>query len=388
MKKINLWNKTILHIDMDAFFAAIEQREDKKLLGKPICIGSKPPSRGVICTCSYEARKYGIHSAMPVSIAYRKCRDAIFIKPRMELYSKISKEIFMLIKELVPEIHQVSIDEAYIDLTGLIPLYDSYEDIAWMIKEKIKEKFNLNCSVGMGVNKLIAKIASDYDKPNGFYVVYPGKEEEFFLNLECRKIPGVGKMAQEKLCLIGINTVGELWDCEYKVINHYFSNNLDHIYFKKILKPQNKPLKEISKNKSISSETTFDTDIPLNGDIFYFIRILSKDMIYKLVDKDLLTDVISIKIRDKDFKTYQKQKKIDYDSLDYDYLIKELNTLFNELIKKIKNKKIRLVGVKFGNLKKNQERLFNNKNEDLQKIVHDINKRFKKNIINKGIIDE
>ena len=195
--------KKILHIDMDAFYASVEQRDNPELLGKPVAVGGSR-ERGVVAAASYEARKYGVKSAMASSIAYRKCPHIIFVKPRFEAYKEASKEIREVFEEYTDLVEPLSLDEAYLDVTENKFDMEFAMDIATEIKQKIKEKTGLTASAGISYNKFLAKIASDYNKPDGFYVITPSMAEKFIEKLPIEKFFGVGKVTAKKKCILKV----------------------------------------------------------------------------------------------------------------------------------------------------------------------------------------
>ena len=202
-----MMQKWYLHVDLDAFFASVEQLDNPELKGKPVIVGGKPEDkRSVVSTASYEARKYGVHSAMPIFQAYKLCPNGIYLRGRMERYSEISYKIMNIFKDFSPDVDQMSIDEAFIDISGTEDLFGKPEEIAFKIKKIIKEQIGLTVSVGCAPSKYFAKLASDINKPDGFFMVKPGEEQNFILNLPLKKIWGVGNKTLETLNKCGINT--------------------------------------------------------------------------------------------------------------------------------------------------------------------------------------
>jgi len=199
----------ILHIDMDAFFASVEELDNPHLKGRCVIVG-KQTRRSVVAAANYEARKFGVHSAMPMYQAKQKCPDAIFLPPRMGRYKELSNKIISLLKEFSPLVEPVSIDEAYLDITGCTRLQGGPAELGLKIKKKIKETLNLTCSVGIAPNKFLAKIASDMDKPDGLTVIKPDKAMQFIESLPIHKVSGVGRKTNKQLELIGIKTLGDV----------------------------------------------------------------------------------------------------------------------------------------------------------------------------------
>jgi len=189
---------------MDAFYASVEQADNPRYIGKPVIIGASPGQRGVVAACSYEARKYGVHSAMPVSQAYARCRDGVYLPVRMSRYQEVSRIIMSAFNDFTPEVTQISIDEAFLNMTGTDKLFGTPVETASKIKERIKSDTDLNISIGIAHNKFLAKLASDYKKPDGLYIVEKGKEIEFIDSLKLGDLWGLGKKTLARLENIGI----------------------------------------------------------------------------------------------------------------------------------------------------------------------------------------
>src|SRR6058998_1071421 len=205
--------RTILHVDMDAFYAAIEQRDHPQFRGKPVIVGADPKNglgRGIVATCSYEARKFGVHSAQPISKAWRLCPQGIYVRPDMAKYARVSERIMSLLMEFSDLVEQVSIDEAFLDVTGSRELYGSGEEIARKIKSRIYGDQRLTASVGVAGNKFVAKVASDLEKPDGLVIVPPGKEKGFLRPLPVSRLWGVGPKTESSLLKMGIERIGQL----------------------------------------------------------------------------------------------------------------------------------------------------------------------------------
>jgi len=205
--------RVIVHVDMDAFFAAIEQRDDPSLAGKPVVVGADPmggKGRGVVSTCSYEARRFGIHSAQPISQAYRCCPNAVFLPGDGAKYSRESRRIRGIFEQFTPLVEPVSVDEAYLDVTGSLRLFGGKRALVQQLRERIRSETGLTASLGVATGKLVAKIASDLEKPHGLVIVEPGREAEFLAPLEVRRLPGVGPKMHAALARLGIRTIGDL----------------------------------------------------------------------------------------------------------------------------------------------------------------------------------
>jgi len=201
-------HRVIMHVDMDAFYAAVEQRDNPELRGKPVIVGGG--TRGVVSAASYEARKYGVHSALPMFTARKLCPPGVFLPVRMGRYKEVSREVMALLAEVSPLVEQVSIDEAYVDLTGTEGLHGRPEELAARLKAQVRERTGLTCSVGLAPNKFLAKIASDLNKPDGLTVIPPEAVENFLMTLPVEKIPGVGPKTRERLAALGVQTAGDI----------------------------------------------------------------------------------------------------------------------------------------------------------------------------------
>ena len=202
--------RKIIHIDMDAFYASIEQRDNPGYRGKPVAVGGSPESRGVVAAASYEARRFGVHSAMPAKRALSLCRDLILVPPNFEKYTAVSEELFSYYKDYTDLIEPVSLDECYLDVTQNKKGIETATEIAMLLKERIKKEMNLTASAGVAPNKLLAKIASDMNKPDGIKVIKPHQIDKFMKDLEVKKIWGVGKVTQERLKAMRVITCGDL----------------------------------------------------------------------------------------------------------------------------------------------------------------------------------
>lgn len=298
--------KVILHVDLDAFFAAVEQRDNPSLKGKPVVVGADPKEgkgRGVVSTCSYEARKYGVHSAMPISLAYKLCPSAVFLPVDFEKYLKVSGEVFEIFEDFTPEVEPISIDEAFLDITGSFHLFGSPEKTGRQLKEKIQDKLHLTASVGIAPVKMLAKIASDYCKPDGILEILPDKVFEFLWPLSINKLWGVGPKTQEALNRLGIKTVGDLAHASFETLEKHFGGNGRHLYD---LANGRDPreVKEAGEAKSVSHEHTFEKDTSDREEIKRVFLFLSELVSRRLRKHGLKGKTLTLKVRLKGFKTY------------------------------------------------------------------------------------
>lgn len=295
--------RTILHVDMDAFYAAVEERDRPELRGKPVIIGADPKGgagRGVVSTASYAARKFGVSSAMPISTAYRLCPQGIFISPDMGKYSEVSKQIRTIFEMFTDLVEPISVDEAFLDVSASVRLFGDGEQIAHRIKAEIKAQTKLTASVGVASAKLIAKIASDLKKPDGLVVVPPGTEREFLSPLPVRRLWGIGPKMEERLARLGIHTVGQLADA--KVTRLLGTHGLD---LQRLARGEdNRPV--VSSGgpaKSVSVEHTFDRDEGSPRVLRKQLLHLADELSRRLRAESLAGRTITLKYRDETFKT-------------------------------------------------------------------------------------
>jgi nucleotidyltransferase/DNA polymerase involved in DNA repair len=253
--------RVIFHVDMDAFYAAIEQRDNPSYRGKPVIVGAKPGKRGVVSTASYEARKFGIHSAMPINEAYSRCPNGIFVQPQMGLYEKVSQQIFDLFRKFTPQVEPISVDEAFLDMTGTEKLFGPIEKSSKMISDALKTEQNLTGSIGVAPNKFLAKIASDCNKPDGITMVPFEREKilEWMAPMGVNRIWGVGKKSAVVLQTLGIYTIGDLQRVPLDLLIRHFGK-LGNSLFSLCRGIDERPVAIGDAAKSISREITFDRD--------------------------------------------------------------------------------------------------------------------------------
>ena len=302
--------RVILHIDMDAFYSSVEQRENPSLKGKPVIIGADPKEgrgRGVVVACSYEARKYGVHSAQPISQAYRLCPDGIYLRPNFELYETVSEEAMSILRQFSEKLEQISIDEACLDITEKVSNFDEAASLASKIKQTIKEKMQLTCSIGVAPNKSVAKIASDFKKPDGLTVVPPERIREFLAPLPVNKISGIGKKSHELLKEMGINTIGDLAATHPSRVTEVFGK-----YGARLWQIANgiddEEVVTSYSMKSISSETTFEEDTSDTKQVMEAFTSLINDVHTRTLSQNMLFRTVGIKVRFEDFSTFTRAK--------------------------------------------------------------------------------
>jgi DNA polymerase IV (DinB-like DNA polymerase) len=306
-------SQIVLHVDMDSFFASVEVREKPELKGLSVVVGANPKKgkgRGVVCTCSYEAREYGIHSAMPVSQAYKLCPDASFLPVNIRLYVQVSDNVMEIMKGFADKFQQYSIDEAFLVPRPEIRSYEEAAMIAQRIKDEIKRQERITCSVGVASNKIIAKVASKFRKPDGLTVVRPEDVQEFLYPLNVSKIPGIGEKTTEALKLMGITKLEELANCDIQRLTEKFGKM--GLWLKQVANGQDQSeVKEWDAAiKSISRSRTFgeDTNDPIK--IAGYLELLAESVHRALMKDRFLFKVVTLVVRYDDFSTYSRSKTV------------------------------------------------------------------------------
>jgi DNA polymerase-4 len=336
--------KHIAHFDLDAFFVSVELLKNPHLKGKPLIVGGDG-QRGIVAACSYEARKFGIQSAMPSLTAKRLCPEAIFLKGSYHEYSKYSRMVTQIIADSVPLYEKASIDEFYIDLTGMDRFF-GVSQYTKELREKIISETGLPISYGLSTSKLVSKMATNEAKPNGYLEIMPGKETAFLWPLTIDKIPGVGKQTQIELHNIGIQTIEQIAKTPVDVLEYHFGRWGKKLW-EKSYGISGSVVEQYSEQKSMSHENTFHED---SNDVNFLhteLVKLTEETAYDLRNDEKLTGCITVKLRYADFTTVSKQEVIDYSALD-NVLIAKVKDLFNKLYKK--GEKVRLLGVRFSHL--------------------------------------
>jgi DNA polymerase IV len=340
--------RRILHVDMDAFFAAVEQMRHPELVGKPVIIGGAgdPTMRGVVSTASYEARKYGIHSAMPLRRAYRLCPEAIFLPVDYDEYMRVSEKIKDILRSFTPLIENVGIDEAFLDITDIDM---ESEEVAKKIKERIKKEVGLTCSIGIGPNKLIAKIASDMKKPDGLTIISEEDIKGTIWPLPARKLWGVGPKTEKRLNEMGILTLGDLASVPLESLTEEFGKSYGNYLYESSRGVDESPVITYWEPKSISRETTFQIDTDNWNVIAKNLAELTRDVVDAMKESGYKGKTVTVKIRFSDFNTYTRAKTLD----DFSDSLEIIRKAAFEALGRIElKKKVRLVGVRVSSLKK------------------------------------
>jgi DNA polymerase-4 len=292
---------TILHVDMDAFYASVEQRDRPELRGEPVIVGGLN-GRGVVCAASYEARPFGVHSAMPIATAQRLCPGAIFLPVRMSHYAQVSREIREIFLSFTPLVEPLSLDEAFLDVRGCEGLFGAAPEIARRIKARIKAETDLVASVGVAPNKFLAKLASDFGKPDGYVVIAPGEVRDFLAPLLVNRIWGVGARGEKKLHALGIHTIGQLAALPEKILVGHFGEGGRHLW--QLANGQDdRPVVPDREAKSISTETTFAHDISNRRVLRTWLLNLVDHLGGRLRRQAVRARTLDLKIRSSDFRT-------------------------------------------------------------------------------------
>ena len=299
----------ILHADLDAFYASVEQLDDPELRGKPVVVGGSPESRGVVAAASYEARAFGIRSAMPMHTAMQRCPQAVRVSPRFDRYHEVSSQVMEIFRDITDLIEPLSLDEAFLDVSARVAPDTMPESIAAEIRRRVAEEIGLTISVGVAASKSIAKIASDMDKPDGLTVVPPGTERDFLAPLPVRKLWGIGPKASERLNTEGIENIGDLARKSEDWFASWFGKN-GPIMRALALGRDDRPVVVSRETKSISAETTLAEDTGSPEMLRELIARLSQRVARQLADADLQGRTVKLKLRLSDFTTFTRQRSL------------------------------------------------------------------------------
>jgi len=339
--------RKIIHVDMDAFFASVEQRDFPAYQGKPLIVGGDPQNRGVVAACSYEARKFGIRSAMSAAQAQQLCPEAIFVKPRFEAYREASSIIQAVFLQYTDLVEPLSLDEAYLDVTGSTLFSGSATLIAKAIKEQVKQETGLTASAGISYNKFLAKIASDIDKPDGLFVVLPSAAENLLESLAIRKFHGIGKATEQKMKALGIECGYDLKQWSQSRLQKYFGRM--GVYYYGIVRGEDE--RQVHNNrtrKSIGAETTFNTDLVATEEMLARLQLLAEKVVGILQKKKLAAKTITLKVKFADFQQVTRSHTEQYVFHSMDVILRRLPQLLDKT--EAGARKVRLLGVSVSNL--------------------------------------
>ncbi|HHP7241061.1 MAG TPA: DNA polymerase IV [Cyclobacteriaceae bacterium] len=336
--------RTIIHMDLDAFFVSVECMKDNRLQGKPLIIGGSS-NRGVVASCSYEARKFGVHSAMPTRLALQLCPDALVISGDMESYTQFSRMVTEIISDQAPLFEKASIDEFYLDVSGMDKFFGAFK-WAKMLRQKIIKETHLPISMGLSINKLVSKVATNEYKPNGEKQVPCGEEREFLAPLPVKKLPMVGGKTAHFLTEMGVTTVKTLREMPIKMLEHAFGRN-GRVLWNRANGIDHSPVEPYHERKSISTECTFETDTIDVKKLRLTLMAMVEKLCFKLREEHKLTSCITVKLRYSNFDTFTKQRHVSFTSTDH-IIIQEVMDLFDKLYNR--RLLIRLIGVRLSGL--------------------------------------
>jgi len=335
--------RQIMHVDLDAFFVSVEQAENPELQGKPVVVGGRPDRRGVVAAASYEARAFGLHAGMPLTTAYRLCPQATFIEGSFPKYRRASQRFMAILADFSPFLEPVSLDEAYMDVTGFESIYGSIRQMAVNIRQRIKDELGLCASAGIAGCKVVAKVASELSKPDGLLEVAPGKERSFLAPLPIAKLPGIGSRSERILNSLGVHTVGQLATLPLDTLKHHFgaTGELMHRYTNGI---DDRAVEPPAAARSISRETTFGTDTEDQSLLKATLTYLSERVGSELRQRDKQARCVTLKLRYADFTTITRNHTLTQ-ATNTDQTI--FNTGFQLLNRALSQQKqpIRLIGI-------------------------------------------
>lgn len=342
------FERAILHVDMDAFYASVEVLDDPTLRGKPVMVGGTPEGRGVVAAASYEARAFGVHSAMSAARAIKLCPDGIFLRGRMDRYAEISRAVFKIFRDFTPLVEPLSIDEAFLDVSGCGRLFGSPENIGHLIKQRIADEVGLVASVGLATNKFLAKLASDLEKPDGFVVIRPGEERELLAGLSVGKLWGVGKVTEARLNENGIHKVRDLLAVPRSQLVQRFGDSMNHL-LELAIGYDTRPVIPSHGVKSIGNETTFSEDISDSRQLREILNQLSDKVARRLRAEAFLGGTLVLKARYPDFTTHTRSITLP-EPTDSDVEIRAQAWRLLDVNLKRQGRPLRLIGITATNL--------------------------------------
>ncbi|HEY6292930.1 MAG TPA: DNA polymerase IV [Terriglobia bacterium] len=341
--------RQILHVDMDAFYVSVEEIENPSLRGKAVIVGADPDGRGVVTAASYEARKFGVHSAQPIGSAKKLCPHAVFLRGNYTKYAQYSKRLHGIFAEFTPVVQMVSIDEAYLDLTGSERLHGPALCAADRLIREVKERTGLNCSVGTATSHVVAKIASDQAKPHGLLCVFPGRESAFLGPLPVRRMPGIGKVTEPELASLGIWTIGDIQVFGLDRLRQRFGKYGEWLHMKSIGKDI-EAYRYSEETRQISHETTFDRDTSDAVELERTLSLLSQRVARRLREHAFYARTIGLKIRFAPFRTVTRDVTLaeptQLDAVVFEHVLRLFEKTFRA------SQKVRLLGVRASNLER------------------------------------
>jgi DNA polymerase-4 len=378
-------------MDLDAFFASCEQLEHPEYQGLPVVVGAHPGRRGVVAAASYEARRFGIHSAMPIAEAFRRCPDAVYLRPDMEKYRRYSEQVFQILETITPVVEAASIDEAYLDVSGLEKLTGTAEAIGRVIKLRIQTETGLTASVGIGPNRLIAKLGSEYRKPDGLTVVSQEQILDFLAPMPVANLRGLGKQTLKIFNRLGIRTVAQLRTTPLEKLEKHLGEKAAASFHRQAFGIASDQVHPEQHRKSISKETTFETDIREHSVLHDALRRLAAEVARTARREGLSGFVVTLKIRFSGFDTYTRQYKRTTPTCDEREMLRTAWQLFLE--GKLPDKPVRLIGIgisDWGEGQPAQADLFSQPeqqedNKRLLKTIDAVTEKFGRNLLQVGL---
>ena len=339
--------QTIVHADLDAFYASVEQLDDPNLVGKPVVVGGPPEHRGVVAAASYEAREFGICSATPMSRALRLCPKAVRISPRFDRYAEVSRQVMSIFREATPLVEPLSLDEAFLDITKHVAGHSGPERFGRWLKSRVKSDSGLTLSVGIGANKTVAKIASDMDKPDGLVVVPRGGEREFLARLPVRALWGIGPKGEEALQASGIETIGQIASSDLAALEALMGSRAASLQ-QMSRGLDDRDVETERERKSVGAETTFSQDLPDGPKLREELARLAGGVAGRLVNSGTRGRTVVLKLRYSNFKTITRQSTRDEATDDAQSIESAANALLDAVVQE--SDRFRLLGVHCTNL--------------------------------------
>lgn len=382
--------EVFFHVDLDAFFAAVEQLDNPAYRGKPVIVGGDPETRGVVSTCSYEARAFGVRSAMPMARAVQLCPHAVFLHGRMARYGEKSREVMSVLRDFSPDVQQISVDEAFLDMTGTERLFGPALDVARELKARVRERTGLTVSVGVAPNRYLAKISSGLSKPDGLVIVPPGTEGEFMLARALKDVWGVGEKTRARLEEAGFRTVRQIRDCPEALLATILGQAGASFLYQAVRGVDVGIFQRESSSRSLSSERTFHVDVADQDVVETLLLELAEDVQFRLLDEELSGNTVHVKIRYSDFRTVSVQETGDDPVRDSGDLYARALALFRR--KYERGLPVRLIGLALCNLRDSsapeQLGLFTDfareRTRKVEAAVHDLSKKRGKRLVTRA----
>jgi len=381
---------SIIHVDMDCFFAAVEVKDNPDLAGKPVIVGALPGTRGVVAACSYEARRYGVHSAMPISKAYKLCPRGVYLSPRGHRYMEESERIHDIFRKFTPLVESLSLDEAFLDVSGSHLLFGTSVEIGRAVKRLIREETGLVASIGIAPSKFVAKIASDLEKPDGFVVVNEDEVLDFLAPLDARKMWGVGKVTGKILDTLGLRTIGDVRAYPAEELERLLGKSGRHLHDLS-LGDDDRPVIPETDRKQVGAEHTFDRDTADMAEVERTLLALSDKVAARLVRKGVRGRTVTLKLRDETFRTLTRARTLGEPVMSGEDIYRETRALLRA--ENLGGRKVRLVGVSVSGLESDpQTSLFDSaepaRKDKVEEVIARVRGKFGKSAITRAALLE